>query len=274
MRTRQLVMRGSEISIKGCADVRTGGEMRISRLRSRLCARRWRNWAAFLLLATALPSFTCAAGDGSRAIPPPVVDEKAGQAATEAAVFAGGCFWGVQGVFQHVVGVRKAVAGYAGGDAATAHYETVGSGETGHAEAVEISYDPRTVSYGRLLQIYFSVVHDPTQVDRQGPDVGSQYRSAVFPRNGEQARVAQDYIARLDKAHVFDAPIATRIEPHASFFAAEEYHQDFMEKNPTYPYIVINDLPKLEALKRLFPEAYSAEPALVGPGPRRPGAAR
>jgi peptide-methionine (S)-S-oxide reductase len=246
--------------------------MRMSGIGSILSLRHWRKSVALLILATALPGFICVAAEDSRAIPAPALDERAGQATTEVAVFAGGCFWGVQGVFQHVDGVSKAVAGYAGGDKATATYDVVGSGETRHAEAVEMTFDPRKISYGQLLQIYFSVVHDPTQVDRQGPDVGSQYRSAIFPRNGEQTRVAQDYIAQLEKAHVFSAPIATRIEPHAAFYAAEDYHQDFMARHPTYPYIVVNDLAKLENFKRLFPEAYRAEPALVAAGARPHGA--
>ena len=159
----------------------------------------------------------------------------------------------MQGVFQHVVGVSSAVSGYAGGEKATARYQMVGSGTTGHAESARVTFDPRKVSYGRLLQIYFSVVHDPTQLNRQGPDAGTQYRSAIFPTNAEQAKVARAYIAQLDNAHVFGAPIATSIEPDRAFYPAEGYHQDFLERNPTYPYIVANDLPKIEALKRLLP---------------------
>ncbi len=200
----------------------------------------------------------------ARAIPQPAVDESVGQATSEVAVFAGGCFWGVQGVFQHVKGVSAAVSGYAGGDKATAHYEMVGSGATGHAESVRISYDPHEISYGRLLQIYFSVAHDPTELDRQGPDVGKQYRSAIFPTSPEQARLAKEYIAQLNEAHAFPAEIVTSIEPDRTFYAAEAYHQDFLIRNPTHPYIVINDMPKVRGLKRLFPEIYRAQPALVG----------
>jgi peptide-methionine (S)-S-oxide reductase len=196
------------------------------------------------------------------AIPPPPIDEKAGTA-PEVAVLAGGCFWGVQGVFQHVKGVTSAVSGYAGGKVATPSYEDVSSGTTGHAESVRITYDPRQVSYGRLLQIYFSVAHDPTQLDRQGPDTGTQYRSAVFPTDGEQARIAKAYIDKLGQAGVYSEKIVTTIEPGARFYPAEGYHQDFLERNPNYPYIVINDRPKVENLKRLFPDRYRATPVLV-----------
>lgn len=198
-----------------------------------------------------------------RIIPAPVLDEPASQARTEVAVFAGGCFWGVQGVFQHVEGVSNAVSGYAGGEKATAKYETIGSGKTGHAESVRVTYDPRKISYGRLLQIYFSVAHDPTELDRQGPDVGTQYRSAIFPLNAEQAGIAKAYIAQLDQARAFNAAIVTRIEPNRAFYQAEDYHQDFLTQNPRHPYIVINDLPKIANLKRIFPEIYRAKPALV-----------
>jgi peptide-methionine (S)-S-oxide reductase len=197
-------------------------------------------------------------------IPVPTVDEEASDgAASETAVVAGGCFWGVQGVFQHVSGVTNAVSGYAGGEAKTAHYEMVGNGVTGHAEAVQITFDPRKITYGRILQIYFSVAHDPTQLNRQGPDVGTQYRSAVFPVNPEQARIAKAYIGQLNQARLFDAAIVTKIEAGREFFAAEEYHQDFMTKHPFHPYIAYNDLPKVDDLKRLFPDAYRAEPVLV-----------
>ena len=179
-------------------------------------------------------------------------------------MLAGGCFWGVQGVFQHVDGVISAVSGYDGGSQATAHYDMTSQGDTGHAESVRITYDPSKISYGKILQIFFSVAHDPTELDRQGPDEGTQYRSAIFPLNGEQARVAKDYIAELDQAHAFGAPIVTAIEPGKTFYRAEDYHQDFLAKNPTYPYIVVNDLPKIENLKRLFPDLYRADPVLVG----------
>ncbi len=182
----------------------------------------------------------------------------------QTAVLAGGCFWGVQGVFQHVAGVRNAVSGYAGGSAQTATYEKVSSGSSGHAEAVRISYDPKVISYGRLLQIYFSVAHDPTELNRQGPDSGPQYRSTIFPVDAEQARVASSYIEQLNRANTFGRKLATTLEAGKAFYPAEAYHQDFLVRNPRYPYIVFNDLPKVENLKRLFPAVYQATPVLVG----------
>jgi peptide-methionine (S)-S-oxide reductase len=195
-------------------------------------------------------------------IPPPVLDEKATGAA-ETAVFAGGCFWGVQGVFQHVEGVEKAVSGYAGGAADTAHYEMVGTSRTGHAESVKITYDPAKITYGKLLQVYFSVAHNPTQLNYQGPDYGTQYRSTIFAANDEQKRVAEAYIAQLGKDKLFGGPIVTTIETGKTFYPAENYHQDFLTLNPTYPYIVYNDLPKVAALKQLFPNLYRDKPVLV-----------
>ena len=205
------------------------------------------------------------AAEAAVQLPPPAKDLPADAAARpQKIVFAGGCFWGVQGVFQHVKGVQRAVSGYAGGSAATASYEMVGSGRTGHAEAVEVTYDPKQVSFGALLQIFFSVAHDPTQLNRQGPDTGTQYRSAIFTSDAEQQQVAQAYIAQLDAAKAFGKPIVTRIETTApGFYAAETYHQDFLTENPRYPYIVFNDLPKIDNLKKLFPQAYRAEPVLV-----------
>src|SRR5579863_17440 len=203
------------------------------------------------------------AADQPRALPAPTVDEQA-LGDSENAVFAGGYFWGVQGVFQHVKGVVNAVSGYAGGEAKTAQYETVSTGETGHAESVRVTFDPHQISYGKLLQIYFSVAHDPTELNRQGPDDGTQYRSEIFVATPDQARIAKAYIAELDKAHAFDATIVTKVEPLKGFYPAEAYHQDFLTRHPTYPYIVINDLPKIEALKKLYPEQYSPDPVLVG----------
>jgi peptide-methionine (S)-S-oxide reductase len=203
------------------------------------------------------------AAESAHAIPPPILDEPAAQAASAVAVFAGGCFWGVQGVFQHVEGVTRAVSGYAGGDKATADYEKVSGGRTGHAEAVRISYDPAKITYGRLLQIYFSVAHDPTQLDRQGSDVGPQYRSTVFTENAEQARLARAYIDQLDQARVYKAKIVTTLEADKPFYPAEAYHQDYLTLHPNQPYIVFNDLPKIGNLKRLFAETWRAEPALV-----------
>jgi peptide-methionine (S)-S-oxide reductase len=197
-------------------------------------------------------------------IPAPAVDEPAGTpGARETALLAGGCFWGVQGVFEHVSGVDRAVSGYAGGAASTANYDMVSTGTTGHAESVQITYDPTRITYGQLLQIYFSVVHDPTQLDKQGPDTGSQYRSAIFANNDTQKHVAEAYIAQLDKANAFDAPIVTRIERASGFFPAEAHHQDFMNTNPDYPYIAINDMPKLDNLQRQFPDFYREKPVLV-----------
>ena len=220
--------------------------------------------ASLMLSAAAALSVSRVAADEGIAIPAPAIDEPAGQAGTtETAVFAGGCFWGVQGVFQHVKGVTGAVSGYAGGKESDAHYRTVGTGQTGHAESVRVTFDPTKISYARLLQIYFSVAHDPTELNRQGPDTGPQYRSAIFPTSNQQAQIAKAYIAQLDAAHVFSGPIATTIEPDRSFYVAEDYHQNFLTLNPTYPYIVINDLPKIENLKRLFPETYRTDPVLV-----------
>lgn len=196
-------------------------------------------------------------------IPPPAADlTESGASAT--AIFAGGCFWGVQGVFQHVNGVTLAVSGYSGGAAETATYEQTGSGTTGHAEAVEVTYDPSVVSYGELLQIYFSVAHNPTQLNYQGPDHGTQYRSTIFPVTDEQADIARAYIAQLNATGLFEGPIVTTIEPFDAFYPAEQYHQDFLTLNPTWRYIVFHDLPKIAALKQLFPEAYRDEPVLVG----------
>jgi len=204
-----------------------------------------------------------AAAEKARVIPAPAQDEPAGHATSEVAVLAGGCFWGVQGVYQHVQGVGKALSGYAGGSARTAHYEIVGWGNTGHAESVQVTFDPRQISYGKILQIFFSVVHDPTQLNRQGPDTGTQYRSAIFPATAEQAAVANGYVAQLNQARVFDAPIATKIEMDRPFYPAEDYHQNYLKRHPTSPYIMYNDLPKIGDLQRVFPELYRATAVLV-----------
>jgi peptide-methionine (S)-S-oxide reductase len=209
---------------------------------------------------------TSAAAEGARALPSPMVDLPPGSGTSATIVLAGGCFWGVQGVFQHVKGVTNAVSGYAGGEKKAAEYETVSSGRTGHAESVQVTYDPRQISYGRLLQIFFSVAHDPTELNRQGPDTGTQYRSAIFPTTAEQADVAQAYIAQLDQAHAFKKPIVTKIEADRAFYPAEAYHQDYLTRNPSNPYIAINDLPKIEDLKRLAPDLYRAVPVLVAGG--------
>jgi peptide-methionine (S)-S-oxide reductase len=196
-------------------------------------------------------------------IAPPVLDNPKASGAPQTAVIAGGCFWGVQGVFEHVRGVQRAVAGYAGGDRSTAHYETVSTGTTGHAESVKITFDPAVVSYGQILQIAFSVVHDPTQLNRQGPDVGTQYRSAIFYADDTQKQIAEAYISQLDKSRAFSRPIVTRVDPLKGFFPAEDYHQDYLIHNPYVPYIAINDIPKIENLKRTFAELYSGRPVLA-----------
>jgi peptide-methionine (S)-S-oxide reductase len=219
---------------------------------------------ASLIAAGAGLAVLQSSAEEGRVIPPPALDAAAvPAAASEIAVLAGGCFWGVQGVFQHVNGVTNAVSGYAGGEQKTARYDVVTSGTTGHAESVQVTFDPRRISYGRILQIYFSVAHDPTELNRQGPDVGTQYRSAIFPTNPEQAKIAKAYIAQLNQARVYPAAIVTKLEPDRAFYPAEDYHQDFLTRNPHYPYIVINDLPKIDNLKRLFPDLYRADPALV-----------
>ena len=208
-------------------------------------------------------AFSFGPSDDAVVIAPPAMDLPADSNNLQTAVFAGGCFWGVQGVFQHVQGVKNAVSGYDGGAASTAQYDSVSGGDTGHAESVAVTYDPSKVSYGKLLQIYFSVAHNPTELNRQGPDSGTQYRSAIFAQNAEQQKVAQAYIAQLNAAKVFDKPIVTQIEMGKAFYPAESYHQDFLTENPSYPYIVINDLPKVAQLKKLFPDQYRAEPVLV-----------
>jgi peptide-methionine (S)-S-oxide reductase len=220
--------------------------------------------AALLAAAAAFASWQSPAGAAEEAvvIPAPAIDEMP-SSGLEKAVFAGGCFWGVQGVFQHVKGVTSAVSGYSGGEAGTAQYEMVGTGTTGHAESVEVTYDPSKVTYGQLLHVFFSVAHNPTQLNYQGPDHGTQYRSAIFFANDEQKKIAESYIDQLGKAKVFSEPIVTRMEVFKAFYPAEGYHQDFLTLNPTYPYIVYNDLPKIEYLKQIFPALYSDKPVLV-----------
>jgi peptide-methionine (S)-S-oxide reductase len=196
-------------------------------------------------------------------IAPPTVDNPKAAGLPQTAVLAGGCFWGVQGVFEHVRGVKKVIAGYAGGDRSTAQYETVSSGTTGHAESVKITFDPAEISYGQILQIAFSVVHDPTQLNRQGPDVGTQYRSAVFYADDSQKRIAQAYIDQLNKSQAFPRPIVTRVDALRGFYAAEDYHQDYLIHNPGVPYIAMFDIPKVENFKRVFPDLYSVQPVLA-----------
>jgi len=215
--------------------------------------------------ALALAVFAVApsrAAEDAVIIPAPTADtQPAGGLQT--AVIAGGCFWGVQGVFQHTAGVVNAVSGYAGGNKSTADYRLVSTGSTGHAEAVEIKYDPNKISYGKILQIFFSVAHDPTQLNRQGPDSGTQYRSAIFTTSDEQKKVAEAYIAQLNAAKVYRKPIVTTIGPLEAFYPAEAYHQDYLTLHPNQPYIAFNDLPKVEHLKKIFAENYIEKPTLV-----------
>jgi peptide-methionine (S)-S-oxide reductase len=208
------------------------------------------------------------AAQAETALPAPALDVAPGgpalpASALQTAVFAGGCFWGVQGVFQHMDGVVQAVSGYSGGDVADPGYARVSTGATGHAEAVRVTFDPARVSYGALLQVFFSVALDPTQVDGQGPDQGTQYRSELFVDGPEQAAVARAYVAQLDAARVFAAPVATRIDPLGAFYPAEAYHQDYLELHPDSPYIARFDMPKVQALQRLFPARWQAAPATV-----------
>ncbi|HEV2720119.1 MAG TPA: peptide-methionine (S)-S-oxide reductase MsrA [Thermoanaerobaculia bacterium] len=215
-----------------------------------------------VLVALAIVAVGCGANAEAvdKRIPAPAVDAAA-LAKSEVAVLAGGCFWGMQGMFEHVRGVTKVVAGYSGGEKATAHYEMGGTETTGHAESVEITFDPKQVTYGQLLQLYFSVAHDPTQLDRQGPDSGPSYRSEIFFSSPAQERVARAYVKQLNDAKVFSRPIATKIEPLKAFYPAEGYHQDYLIHHPSQPYIVFNDLPKIDALKRVYPERFRAAAA-------------
>jgi peptide-methionine (S)-S-oxide reductase len=235
------------------------------------------SWARRLLMALLLLALPVAAfwqtygsaAEPATEIPAPTIEapkegaSKAGTSGLQTVVLAGGCFWGVQAVFQHVKGVSQAVSGYAGGTKETATYEVVSSGQTGHAESVQVTFDPRQISYGRILQIYFSVAHDPTQLNRQGPDAGTQYRSAIFYQNESQKSIAQAYIAQLDKAGVFKRPIVTQINQLTGFYPAEAYHQDYATLHPSSPYIAYNDLPKVENLQHVFAENYRERPVLV-----------
>src|SRR4051794_6713216 len=215
--------------------------------------------------ALAMAAFAVApsrAAEEAVIIPPPAADVQPASG-IQTAILAGGCFWGVQGVFQHTAGVLNAVSGYSGGSKATADYNLVSMGTTGHAEAVEIKYDPQKISYGKILQIFFSVVHDPTQLNRQGPDTGTQYRSAIFTTNDEQKKIADAYIGQLNAAKVYKKPIVTKVGPLEAFYPAEAYHQDYLTLHPTQPYIAYNDLPKIENLKKLFAANYVQKPTLV-----------
>ena len=217
---------------------------------------------AFVLPLVGLLAGAAQAAERPFVIPAPAVDTPA-NSEKQTVVLAGGCFWGVQAVFQHTKGVTSAVSGYAGGDRSTAHYEVVGTGRTGHAESVAVTFDPRQVSLGKILQIYFSVAHNPTELNRQGPDAGTQYRSAIFYADDEQKKVAAAYVAQLDKAKVYPGPIVTQLEPLRGFYPAEDYHQDFAVLHPSYPYIVFNDLPKVDNLKKMFSAEYRETPVTV-----------
>lgn len=223
-------------------------------------------WISALALAAAvvlkLPALYGA--EAPVTIAPPALDSPKGAGDPQVAVLSGGCFWGVQGVFEHVHGVKQVISGYAGGEKSTAQYDEVSTGSTGHAESVKITFNPAEISYGQLLQVFFSVAHDPTQLNHQYPDVGTQYRSSIFYADAGQRRIAEAYIAQLNQAKVFSSPIVTRVDPLKGFYAAEGYHQDYLVHNPRNPYIVWNDLPKIENLKRTFPTLYTERPVLVG----------
>ena len=214
------------------------------------------------LAIAAFISVPSRAAEDAVVIPPPAADVAPADG-LQTAVVAGGCFWGVQGVFQHTAGVVNAVSGYAGGSPMTATYEQVSTGSTGHAESVQIKFDPKKISYGKILQIYFSVAHDPTQLNRQGPDSGTQYRSAIFTTSDDQKKVADAYIAQLNAAKVYGSPIVTKVSSLQAFFPAEAYHQDYLTLHPNQPYIAYNDLPKIDNLKKLFAENYIEKPTLV-----------
>ncbi len=222
--------------------------------------------ATILTLTLAAIGLSCGANADAinKAIPAPESDLSAAEATgPQVAVLAGGCFWGLQGMFEHVNGVTRVVAGYAGGDKATAHYEMVGTETTGHAESIEITFDPKQISYGQLLRLFFSVAHDPTELDHQGPDRGSSYRSEIFFTSPAQERVARAYVAQLSKARIYASPIVTRVEPLKGFYPAEDYHQDYLILHPHQPYIMINDLPKISALKRAYPKLYRETPVAL-----------
>jgi peptide-methionine (S)-S-oxide reductase len=219
------------------------------------------NRLAVILLASLIGATACnAKASPAAAVPAPAVDTaRASAPGQQTVVLSGGCFWGVQAVFQHVKGVIRATSGYAGGSARTAEYEIVSTGETGHAESVQIAYDPSQITYGELLRVFFSVAHDPTELNRQGPDEGTQYRSSIFFSNDEQKRVAEAYISQLDQAKVFSSPIVTKVVPLQAFYPAEAYHQNYAALHPNQPYIVYNDAPKVEHLREQFPALYTGK---------------
>jgi peptide-methionine (S)-S-oxide reductase len=235
---------------------------------SHISLRRAAGWGlgAILLAGAGLAALhqAPAYADEGVAAPAPAYNPPA-TLASETATLSGGCFWGLQGVYEHVKGVTKVYAGYTGGAAATAQYEVVSTGQTGHAESVEITFDPRVISYGQILQIYFSVATDPTELNYQGPDSGTQYRGEIWYHSPEQQKIAADYVAQLSAAHVFGQPIVTKIDPAKPFYQAEGYHQDFLVHHPDYPYIAINDMPKVENLQKLYPSLYQSMPVLALP---------
>jgi peptide-methionine (S)-S-oxide reductase len=214
----------------------------------------------FLLFMVLTVGTACSAGSAALTVPGPAVDaSKAAKPGEESTVVAGGCFWGVQAVFQHVKGVISATSGYSGGEAKTAEYEVVSTGETGHAESVKVVWDPSQITYGELLRVFFSVAHDPTELNRQGPDDGTQYRSVIFYNNDEQKKIAEAYIAQLDKAKTFPRPIVTQVVPLKAFYPAEAYHQNYAALHPNQPYIFFNDAPKVAHLQKEFPELYTGK---------------
>jgi peptide-methionine (S)-S-oxide reductase len=229
----------------------------------RICKRARRFVPATFVLYVALGLQAACAAEPAVSIPAPALDNPKTDGPLQTAVLAGGCFWGMQGVFEHVKGVHQVISGFSGGKKSTAEYEKVSTGTTGHAESVKITFDPKRISYGELLRVYFSVAHDPTELNRQGPDEGTQYRSAIFYADEMQQKIALAYIAQLDKAHSFPQRIVTRVDPLTGFYPAEKYHQDYLVNNPHQPYIVINDLPKIEHLKQMFPDLYADRPVLV-----------
>ncbi len=230
-----------------------------------MTALKWTSVGALILIPfLGLAASLARAEEPAVVIPAPAQDMAAPDGGgTQTVVLAGGCFWGVQGVFEHTKGVTQAVSGYSGGKKETAHYQMVGTEQTGHAESVQVTFNPKQISYGKILQIYFSVAHNPTELNYQGPDSGTSYRSAIFFANDDQKRIAEAYIAQLNQAHVFKSAIVTKLEPLTGFYPAEDYHQDFLVLHPSYPYIVFNDLPKVENLKRLFADEYRDTPVTV-----------
>jgi peptide-methionine (S)-S-oxide reductase len=224
---------------------------------------KWRILMTLVAACGVLSQVPACAAEAAFVIPSPEMDNPKAAGPMQKAVLSGGCFWGVQGVFEHLTGVKRVVSGYSGGEKRTAQYEVVSSGSTGHAESVEITFDPNEVTYGEILHVFFSVAHDPTQLNRQGPDTGTQYRSSIFYGDEQQKKIATAYIAQLDKAKVYRSTIVTRVDPLKGFYPAEDYHQDFLIKNPNYPYIVYNDLPKIRNFQKVLPALYQGKPVMV-----------